>query len=247
MKLSKKSLAGNPLSFGNGWVSNGHWAAPLSRIENAAILSGSPESIAAALGIDSSEVSEFRSADAVSRILAQITASEPWTVSPLMRSGTGSQRGARKHYGELPELRLAFSPSGKVAGLDRSYCDLLGIEPGMTVWTVENGAVFLGLSPFSQERPAVDDIAAVLMPVRYGLAEFSQALGSTPAAAVLAEFSPIEDDSAERITAALSTRAESIAAASYRSPSQQAAESLHKSLMADYDRIAAENVAAGAF
>ncbi len=116
-----------------------------------------------------------------------------------MRSGTGSQRGARKHYGELPELRIVFSPSGKVAGLDRSYCDLLGIEPGMTVWTVENGAAFLGLSPFSEERPEVDDIAAVLMPVRYGLAEFSQALGSTPAAAVLAEFTNVDDDSAERI------------------------------------------------
>lgn len=181
MKITKKALAGHRCMFGNGWVSNGHYAVRLSNVENFGIFSGSPETAAAALGIAAGKVENFRSDDAVSRILAGISQAEPFTVSPLIH-------GEAPRYGRKltpPETRLAFSASGAVLALDRSYCSLLGIEPGMTLWARENCAAFLGASPHSEERPAVDDIAAVLMPVRFdGLAA---AMGEMTAASALSQ------------------------------------------------------------
>ena len=166
MKLSKKSLAGHRLTFGNGWASNGHWAAPLSRIENAGILAGSPETAAAALGVQLSEVDTFGDPDSMSRILARVSAAEPFTVSTLCH-------GEAPRYGRKStpiETRIAFSAAGAVLALDRSYCALFGIEPGMILWGSETGAAFLGASPSSQDRPAPEDIAAIIMPVRFGAA-----------------------------------------------------------------------------
>ena len=179
MKITKKALAGQRCTFGNGWVSNGHYAVRLSNVENSGIFSGSPETAAAALGIAAGRVENFRSDDAVSRILAGISQAEPFTVSAL------SHAPAIGRYRSTPETRLAFSASGAVLALDRSYCSLLGIEPGMILWARENCAAFLGASPHSEERPAVDDIAAVLMPVRFdGLAA---AMGEMTAASALSE------------------------------------------------------------
>lgn len=67
MKITKKALAGHRCTFGNGWISNGHYAVPLSRVENAGIFAGSPETAAAALGVDRVET---LSEGAIDRILA---------------------------------------------------------------------------------------------------------------------------------------------------------------------------------
>jgi hypothetical protein len=79
MKITKKALAGHRCAFGNGWVSNGHWAVSLSNVENAGIFAGSPETAAAALGVDRVET---LSEGAIDRILAAVDRAEPFTVSP---------------------------------------------------------------------------------------------------------------------------------------------------------------------
>lgn len=180
MKITKKALAGQRCTFGEGWVSNSHYAVKLSRVENSGIFAGSPETAAAALGIAAGEVDNFRAADSMTRILAAIDRAEPFTVSTLTHAE--APRYGRK---STPlEKRLAFSAAGACLALDRSYCALLGIEPGMTLWARPDCAAFLGDSPSSQERPAVDDIAAVIMPVHF---DFSGALAAMPAASALSE------------------------------------------------------------
>ena len=200
MKITKKALGGSRFYYGLGWVSNGHYLVPLSRVENAALFSGSPEAVAAALGLkDSGDVREFPDSRMVDAILARVSTAEPWVVSSLIVAAETGYRGKVS----VVERVLVFSASGAVAAFDRSYCDLLGIEPGMTIWTVENGAAFLGASPMSQERPELDEIAAILMPIRYGMATFADDLGKTPAAAALAFLSPVDDDTTERVLSVL--------------------------------------------
>ncbi len=195
MKITKKALAGHRCTFGNGWVSNGHYAVRLSAVENAGIFAGSPETAAAALGVNVSEVDTFGNVDAMPRILSAIDRAEPFTVSPL------SHAPEARRYARTPETRLAFSSSGAVLALDRSYCALLGIEPGMILWARADCAAFLGASPHSTDRPAVDDIAAVLMPVRF---DFAAALGDMPAASALSEG---EESPADTLAALLRGRA----------------------------------------
>lgn len=198
MKITKKSLAGKRCTFGDGWVSNGHWAVRLSRVENSGIFAGSPETAAAALGISPETVNTFGTAGAVDRIIARVSQAEPFTVSAL--SHADAPRYGRK---SAPiEKRFAFSAAGAVLALDRSYCALLGIEPGMILWARPDSAAFLGVSPHSAERPAVDDIAAVLMPVRF---EFSAALGEMPAASALSQG---EESPADTLAALALGRAE---------------------------------------
>lgn len=176
MKITKKALAGHRCTFGNGWVSNGHYAVRLSNVENAGIFAGSPETAAAALGVDKVET---LGEGAIDRHLAAVDRAEPFTVSTLTHAPELGR------YRRTPETRLAFSASGAVLALDRSYCALLGIEPGTILWARPDCAAFLGASPHSEERPAVDEIAAVLMPVR--LPGFAAALGEMPAASVLSQ------------------------------------------------------------
>lgn len=199
MKITKKSLAGKRCTFGEGWVSNGHWAVRLSRVENSGIFAGSPETAAAALGVAEGEVDTFGTAGAVDRILSAVDRAEPFTVTPLTH-------GEAPLYGRKSaptETRLAFSAAGAVLALDRSYCALLGIEPGMVLWARPDCAAFLGVSPHSTDRPAVDEIAAVLMPVRFS--GLSAALGEMPAASVLSQG---EESPADTLAALALGRAE---------------------------------------
>lgn len=175
MKITKKALAGHRCTFGNGWVSNGHYAVRLSNVENAGVFAGSPETAAAALGVDKVET---LGEGAIDRILAAVDRAEPFTVSTLTHAPELGR------YRRTPETRLAFSAAGAALALDRSYCALLGIEPGMILWARPDSAAFLSASPHSTERPAVDDIAAVLMPVRF---DFAAALGEMPAASALSQ------------------------------------------------------------
>lgn len=181
MKITKKALGGSRFYYGLGWVSNGHYMVPLSRVENAALFSGSPEAVAAALGLkDSGDVREFPDSRMVDAILARVSTAEPWVVSSLIVAAETGYRGKVS----VVERVLAFSASGAALALDRSYCALLGIEPGMILWARPDSAAFLSASPHSTERPAVDDIAAVLMPVRF---DFAAALGELPAASALSQ------------------------------------------------------------
>lgn len=201
MKITKKALAGHRCTFGEGWVSNGHWAVRLSRVENSGIFAGSPETAAAALGVAEGEVDTFGTAGAVDRILSAVDRAEPFTVSPLTH-------GEAPLYGRKSaptETRLAFSAAGAVLALDRSYCTLLGIDPGMILWARPDSAAFLGVSPHADERPAPEDIAAVLMPVRFGSAELAGAIGEAVAASVLSQG---EESPADTLAALALGRAE---------------------------------------